>query len=67
VSNKSGYKGAQKIRCSNYIRLTKTFLTYIEADNRKHAEILKVVYEDSERRKAELQKKQLKAGNKGSS
>jgi len=39
------------------------FLKYIKADNRKHAEILKAVYDDGERRKAELLKQQQTSGN----
>jgi integrase len=41
------------------------FLKYIKADNRKHAEILKAMFDEGEKKKAEILKKQLKDGNKG--
>jgi len=46
-------------------RTEENFLKYIKADNRKHAEILKAVYDEGDKKRAEILKEQLQANNKG--
>ena len=40
-------------------RTEENFMKYVKADNRKHAEIMKRIFEEDEKRRAELLKKQL--------
>ncbi len=56
----------QSIMAISGHRTDENFNKYNKADNRKHAEILKRKYEEGDKLRAELLKKQSKTGNKGS-